>query len=289
MKQQPFMTRLNARRTGQVSVDEVSVDVMIDSAGLRDVDLELQRDLDAVVLPLAQLESDPEQVRKTFEDIEALAENIATIGQQHAVVVKEIAPGRYQLIDGERRFRALKLLQRKDPQGFGSVRAWVNRHAFIDDDIDKKIVQLSANEQRSAVPALELAQEYRRIMTAKGWKQRQLAVAIGKSEATVSKTLKLLSLSFEDQQRLDSGALSARTVKERAIRKAGTVALDKSRTSTVAVPMAVVDTLAQLLRVLAELHDLPAVELPARPTKKALLAVLENRAPGVLAAVRAHA
>jgi len=288
MKNRHFMERLSQRRESSPDGETAEAAVMaapssdlsiavLDRAGV------LMPDQDAVVLPLHQVCCDPDQGRKTFEDIEALALNILANGQQHAVVVKVIGEGRYQLVDGERRYRAIQHLQQQDPVRFGTLRAWINRDEALRDVVAQKIVQLATNEQRAAVPPLELAREYHFIMQAKGWSQQELATQIHKSKSTVSKTLKLLDLDAADQARLESGALSVREVKES---RRGAVQKDAAREARVALPMSAARTLAQLLKALAAQQGLVEIVLPEKASKKALLAILEARSSEVLAAVK---
>lgn len=284
-----FMAKLNARRGSQGGEGDPQDGILDDASATMTSTTEQQRDEDAIVLPLDQIQPDPEQARKSFHDIDELADNIAAIGQQHAIVVKALSDGHFQIVDGERRYRAITRLNERQPGTYRHIRAWVNRHVSIDDAIDRKIVQLCANEQRHDVPPLELAREYQAILQAKGWKQRDLAAAIGKSEGTISKTLKLLLLSDVDQQRLSEGSLSARQVKEGAKRKVGNAVSSPARTTRVPVSMPVARTLIELVDTLSRQYGLADITIPEKPTKKELEAILESRAADVLMAVREHA
>ena len=237
------------------------------------------RDEDAVILSLDQVSEDPKQARKSFYHIDDLAQNIAQYGQQQAVVVKRVGQGRYQIIEGARRYRALCSLAKLHPGRFDAIRAWVNEDERLEDPVAMKLVQLSANLQRDDVPPLELAREYQHIMREKNWKQKELAQAIGKSPASVSKVLKLLKLSEEDQVRLAQGQLSVTAVKENG-------GYQGDRQGRLSMPESVARDMAMLLSLLAERHQLASIHLPETPSRADVMRVLENRSAEVLAVVR---
>ncbi|MDQ1748824.1 MAG: ParB family transcriptional regulator, chromosome partitioning protein [Frankiaceae bacterium] len=152
-------------------------------------------------IPLDAIEPNPRQPREVF-DPEALAELVASIqavGVLQPVVVRELEPNRYQLVMGERRWRATR------EAGLASIPAIVRETA--DDDLLRDA--LLENLHRQQLNALEEAAAYQQLLTEFGTTHEQLADRIGRSRSHVSNTLRLLNLAPAVQRRVAAGVLSA--------------------------------------------------------------------------------
>jgi ParB family chromosome partitioning protein len=152
-------------------------------------------------IPLDAIEPNPRQPREVF-DPEALAELVASIqavGVLQPVVVRELEPNRFQLVMGERRWRATR------EAGLASIPAIVRETA--DDDLLRDA--LLENLHRQELNALEEAAAYQQLLTEFGTTHEQLADRIGRSRSHVSNTLRLLNLAPPVQRRVAAGVLSA--------------------------------------------------------------------------------
>ena len=152
-------------------------------------------------LPLDVIEPNPRQPREVFDE-EALAELVASIkavGVLQPVVVREIEPGRYQLIMGERRWRASR------EADLPVIPAIVRETA--DDALLRDA--LLENLHRQQLNPLEEAAAYQQLLEEFGTTHEELADRIGRSRSHVSNTLRLLNLAAPVQRRVAAGVLSA--------------------------------------------------------------------------------
>jgi ParB family chromosome partitioning protein len=151
-------------------------------------------------VPLDAIEPNPRQPRDTFDQqsLAELAQSLQTVGLLQPIVVRETSSGRYQIIAGERRYRAAELA------GFREIRALV-RHTDDDQVLTEALVE---NIHRVDLNALEEAAAYQQLLDDFGFTHEQLAARIGKSRSTITNTLRLLSLSPDLQRQVASGALS---------------------------------------------------------------------------------
>jgi len=152
-------------------------------------------------IALDAIEPNPRQPREVF-DPEALAELVASIqavGVLQPVVVRELEPNRYQLVMGERRWRATR------EAGLSSIPAIVRETP--DDGMLRDA--LLENLHRQQLNALEEAAAYQQLLTEFGTTHEQLADRIGRSRSHVSNTLRLLNLAPAVQRRVAAGVLSA--------------------------------------------------------------------------------
>lgn len=135
-------------------------------------------------IPLEQVEPNPEQPRRNAReaDIGVLAASIAEKGLLQPINVREVAPDRFMIVAGERRYWAFRQLER------GTIPALV-----IDTD-DVQALALIENVQRLDLHPLELAGSLGRLIDEKGLVQEQAAVLIGKSQEYVSRLLGILKL-----------------------------------------------------------------------------------------------
>src|SRR3954454_2274573 len=152
-------------------------------------------------LPLDSIEPNPRQPREVF-DPDALAElvtSIREVGILQPVVVREVDPGRYQLIMGERRWRASR------EAGQTTIPAIIRETG---DDAMLRDALLE-NLHRQELNALEEAAAYQQLLTEFGAIHEELADKIGRSRSHVSNTLRLLNLPPTVQRRVAAGVLSA--------------------------------------------------------------------------------
>ncbi|TAK70352.1 MAG: ParB/RepB/Spo0J family partition protein [Actinomycetota bacterium] len=154
-----------------------------------------------VELPVTAIDPNPRQPREVF-DPEAMAElvhSIREIGLLQPIVVRPVGGDRYELVAGERRWRAVQQL------GLPVVPAIVRDTA---DDVLLRDALLE-NLHRADLNALEEAAAYAQLLTDFGCTQEELATRIGRSRPQISNTLRLLRLPPVVARRLAAGVLSA--------------------------------------------------------------------------------
>jgi len=152
-------------------------------------------------LPLEQITPNPLQPRTHFDE-EALAElvdSIKQVGLLQPVVVREIAPDRYELVMGERRWRA------SQEAGTGTIPAIVRETS---DDAMLRDALLE-NLHREQLNPLEEAAAYQQLLQEFGATHEELAHKIGRSRPQISNTIRLLQLPAPVQRRVAAGVLSA--------------------------------------------------------------------------------
>ena len=153
------------------------------------------------MLPLHKVEPNPDQPRQDFdeEELTALADSIAVHGVIQPLTVRELPSGYYQIIAGERRWRASRMA------GLYEIPAVV-----IEAD-DKKATELALieNLQRSDLNPVEEALGYQTLMHDYGMTQEETAKSVGKSRPAVANALRLLTLCPEVLEMLRSGKLTA--------------------------------------------------------------------------------
>ncbi|MBA2945381.1 ParB/RepB/Spo0J family partition protein [Streptomyces himalayensis] len=152
-------------------------------------------------LPLDSITPNPRQPREVFDE-DALAElvtSIKEVGLLQPVVVRQLAPSRYELIMGERRWRACR------EAGLDAIPAIVRATE------DEKLLldALLENLHRAQLNPLEEAAAYDQLLKDFNCTHDQLADRIGRSRPQVSNTLRLLKLSPAVQRRVAAGVLSA--------------------------------------------------------------------------------
>ena len=254
--------------------------------------LEAQPDPTALILPLDHILEDRDQARKTFQDIDALADQIHKHGQLQAIVVQRLDDQQYRLLIGHRRYRAIKLLNQSHPGQYTMIKATLNEQA---DTVKRRLAQYCENTARENYAPLEEADELKLLMGLLNCTQKELAQQINKSESYVSKTLSLLKLNEAQKARIQSGEVSKKQATENkhpAIETEPATA-DPQQTdnthhghkdrliSRIAITQPVVHTLARLLQHLAEHPQINSIDLAKRPTRKELIAVIESRAADV--------
>jgi len=153
-----------------------------------------------VEIPLNSITPNPRQPRSAFDD-EALSElssSIRSIGIVQPITVRKISEGKYQIISGERRYRASRLA------GLRTIPAYI-REA---DDTQMLEMALVENVQRSDLDPIETALGYKRLIEECGLTHEQLSERLGKKRASVTNSLRLLKLPPTVQQRIRDGVLS---------------------------------------------------------------------------------
>ena len=152
------------------------------------------------LLPITQVECNAEQPRKRFDDetLGELADSIREHGILQPLTVRRLASGDYQIIAGERRWRAARLA------GLSEVPAIV-----IEAD-DRKATELALieNLQREDLDPIEEAEGYRKLMDSYHMTQEDVAARVGKSRSAVANALRLLGLSNDVRALLEAGKLS---------------------------------------------------------------------------------
>ncbi len=152
-------------------------------------------------LPIAKVEPRDNQPRTVFDEeaLSELAESIREYGVIQPVTVRKLGSGYYQLIAGERRWRAARLA------GLTEIPA---RVIEADDKLTTELA-LVENLQREDLNPVEEAQGYRTLMEEYGLTQDEAAQRVGKSRPAVANALRLLSLAPEVLQFVEQGLLSA--------------------------------------------------------------------------------
>lgn len=140
-------------------------------------------------ISLTKIQPGKYQPRKVFDDVELqeLADSIRHNGVIQPVVLRKIAPERYELIAGERRFRASQIA------GLESIPAIIREFS----DEEALAVSLIENIQRKDLNIVEEAQGYRRLIDEFGLTHEALAQVTGKSRSNISNTLRLLNLTTQ--------------------------------------------------------------------------------------------
>ena len=153
-------------------------------------------------IALAAIEPNPEQPRTDFsgDALEELAASIRTLGIIQPLSLRKIAPDRYQIIAGERRFRAAAMA------GLDTVPAYI-RSA---NEAELTEMALIENIQREDLNAIEVALAFRKLIDTYHLTQDRLSERLGKKRATISNHLRLLKLPAEIQiglrdRKLDMG------------------------------------------------------------------------------------
>lgn len=152
-------------------------------------------------LPLHKIEPNPLQPRKNFlpEELDALADSISVHGVIQPLTVRPMEDGTYQIIAGERRWRAAR------QAGLSQV------PVVIMDADDKKAMELALieNLQRQDLNPVEEAQGYQALMEQHGMTQELVSERVGKSRSAVANALRLLSLPGSVLDLVADGSLSA--------------------------------------------------------------------------------
>jgi ParB family chromosome partitioning protein len=176
--------------------------------GEQEVEVELEKELitekneEINKIPMDQIVPNRFQPRTVFDEdkIEELARTIHIHGIIQPIVVREFAIGQYEIIAGERRFRAMKKL------------GWIEAPAIIKNlsDTETASVALIENLQREELSPIEEAMAYGKLLELHNLTQEALAQRLGKGQSTVANKLRLLKLPQPIQEALLSKIITER-------------------------------------------------------------------------------
>ncbi|MBS7274291.1 MAG: ParB/RepB/Spo0J family partition protein [Bacteroidales bacterium] len=155
---------------------------------------------DILRIPVEMIDPNPFQPRMSFdqEALNELAASISTLGLIQPVTVRRMGGDRYQIISGERRYKACRIA------GMTTIPAYVR------DTDDQGMLEMAIveNLQRENLDPIELAMSYQRLIDECSLTQDKLADRVGKKRATVANTLRLLKLPAKVQHDIKVGLLS---------------------------------------------------------------------------------
>lgn len=145
-------------------------------------------------IPISQIEANPNQPRRDFdpEAMEELAASIREIGIIQPITLRQIAANRFQIIAGERRWRASKIA------GLTAIPAYIRTIA------DENVMEMALveNIQREDLNSIEIALAYQHLLEAGGMTQEKVSERVGKSRAAIANYLRLLKLPAQIQMAL---------------------------------------------------------------------------------------
>ena len=155
-----------------------------------------------VEIPLEQIEPNRYQPRQVFDkvQIQELAHTIEEHGLLQPIILREYKAAKYEIIAGERRFRAMELL------------GWEAAPAIVEKMSDKESASLALieNLQRSQLSSVEEARAYKKLMDLNNLTQVALAKGVGKSQSAVANKLRLLNLIEPVQNAILDGLITER-------------------------------------------------------------------------------
>ena len=153
------------------------------------------------ILPIYKVEPNPNQPRQDFdqEELQALADSITVHGVIQPLTVRALSSGYYQIIAGERRWRAARLANLSEIP------------VVVIEADDKKAMELALieNLQRQDLNPVEEALGYQSLIEEYGLTQEEAAGRVGKSRPAVANSLRLLGLCPQVLEKLKSGELTA--------------------------------------------------------------------------------
>ncbi len=156
-----------------------------------------------VELPLVKVTPNKNQPRQNFKEqtLNELAESIREFGIIQPIIVRSLdGGGLYEIISGERRYKAAKIL------GLATVPCIINQNV---DDIASLEMALIENIQRDDLTPIELSHTFKQLIDEFRLTHEELSKRIGKSRAAITNSLRLLLLPLEVQKMVDTGSLSA--------------------------------------------------------------------------------
>lgn len=155
---------------------------------------------DVLRIPVDQIEPNPYQPRMAFdnESLEELADSIRTFGLIQPVTVRKKSDGRYQIISGERRYKACRLV------GMDMIPAYI-REANDQGMLEMAIVE---NIQRQDLDPIEVAMSYQRLIDECSLTQEEMADRVGKKRTSITNYLRLLKLPAKVQHDIKVGLVS---------------------------------------------------------------------------------
>lgn len=156
---------------------------------------------ESVTVKLIDIEPNRDQPRREFDEtaLNELADSISRHGLLQPIIVRPLSNGSYQIIAGERRWRACRI-------------AGLDEVPVIIKELDDKAfmeIALIENLQREDLNAVEEAMGYRMLMDQYGLTQEQVSETVGKSRSTVANALRLLGLNEHELEALRRGTITA--------------------------------------------------------------------------------
>lgn len=165
------------------------LDALIDTTGVK-----TQGSSTINEIPLSQIEANPNQPRREFDEtaLQELADSIIQIGIIQPITLRQVAEGRYQIIAGERRWRA------SQRAGLVTIPAYIRTIA------DENVMEMALveNIQREDLNDIEIALAYQHLLEGNGMTQDKVARRVGKSRTSVTNFLRLLKLPAQVQMAL---------------------------------------------------------------------------------------
>lgn len=151
-------------------------------------------------LKLAQIEPNKEQPRKNFDEekLQQLADSIKQHGVIQPIIVKDLNNGYYQIVAGERRWRASRIA------GITEIPAIIRTY----DELATMQIALIENLQREDLNPIEEALSYKALLDDFALTQEKVSEQVGKSRSAIANTIRLLSLPKQIQKLLEEGAIS---------------------------------------------------------------------------------
>lgn len=176
---------------------------------------------EVVTLKISQIEPNRNQPRRTFDEdaLQELALSISEHGVLQPILVRPMIYGGYQIVAGERRYRASRMA------GLTEIPAIIRELS----DSETMQIALIENLQRSDLTTLEEAMGYQTLMDEYDFSQEDVARIVGKSRSAVANTLRLLSLPDEVKDLLEQGKLSAGHARALLIVEDDKIAVDTAR------------------------------------------------------------
>lgn len=257
-----------------------------------------RQDERSLILKITDVYPDPDQPRKNIHGIDVKKVSLRQYGQIDPITVrphpeKENA---FMIVNGERRWTALKELMEENPSQFGTIRATLQDDEIIQDEADRLTIQIVSNLHRDNMKPLEAYKGLKRLMALKGFtRQKELVDHVGLSKGQISKLLRFDDLSEADMERVEAGELSAATIRSKGVAAAKREAEDvkagagqgqeiKRRTSRVSISMEAAGQLVELLQKLAEKEGLAPIEIGGK-TRKNLASIIEARSADIAGAL----
>lgn len=156
---------------------------------------------EVVTLKISQIEPNRNQPRRSFDEdaLQELAQSISEHGVLQPILVRPMIYGGYQIVAGERRYRASRMA------GLTEIPVIIRELS----DSETMQIALIENLQRSDLSALEEAKGYQTLIDEYGFSQEEVARTVGKSRSAVANTLRLLGLPDEIKDLLEEGKISA--------------------------------------------------------------------------------
>lgn len=155
----------------------------------------------AVTVRITDIEPNRDQPRKDFDEeaLAELAESIAKHGLLQPIIVRPLSSGSYQIIAGERRWRACRMAELSEVP------------VIIKELDDKQYMEIALieNLQREDLNSVEEALGYNTLMKTYGMTQEQVSETVGKSRSAVANALRLLNLNESELEALRIGAITA--------------------------------------------------------------------------------